>query len=69
MIVVGYYGNIKVATYRKTKRDAYINADRTTVKLIMSKMEIMQSDNNQKELHKISEEFDTIKSARIEESR
>jgi hypothetical protein len=43
MISIGMYGNHKVAKYRVKKRDAYIAADRNTIKMIMSKMEIMQT--------------------------
>lgn len=69
MILIGLYWNKKVAKFREEKRDAYISADRKTVKMIMSKMEIIQSWNANKELEKISDEFDIIRNARVKESK
>lgn len=69
MIAAGLYGNTTVTEFRRETRDALIHSDRTIVKMIMSKLEVMQTWKTSYELGKIAKEFDIIRAARRNESK
>ncbi|MEI6672573.1 MAG: hypothetical protein WCL02_04420 [bacterium] len=57
MIIFARRGNKRLKKIRANRRDVVIQADRSVVKIIMSKFEILQSNKIIKELKKIYDFF------------
>jgi hypothetical protein len=60
MVIFAWIGNKRLDKIRKNRRELFIQTDRSIVRLIMSKFEILQNSKITKELHMISEYFSNI---------
>lgn len=60
MVLFAWFGNKRLDKIRKNRREIFIQTDRSIVRLIMSKFEILQNSKIAKELHMISEYFSNI---------
>lgn len=60
MILLAWWGTRRTRYIRKERRDIAIQYDRSLVRLIMSKFEVLQNDKIQKELEVISDFFSRI---------
>lgn len=69
MIAAWLYWNSTVTQFRREKREAIIHTDRTIVKMIMSKLEVLQTWKVSYEIARIAKQFTIIRNARINESK
>lgn len=58
--VCGWYGNKKVTLARREKRDIYIETDRSIVRMLMSKFEVLQQGKQYYEKEKLWTYFERI---------
>ena len=69
MIIFAWRGNQRLRKIRASRRDVVIQADRSIIKIIMSKFEILQNNKIIKELNKIKEFFINLISRDIKISK
>ena len=69
MMIIAWFGNKKMRYIRSWRRDIYIKADRTVIRLIMSKFEILQNNKIIKEIKVMADYFVELIWRDIKESK
>lgn len=69
MFAISRWGNIRMKSIRKAKRDVSIQMDRSMIRIIMSKFEILQNTKIVKEITTISDQIKQLIHRDVEESK